>query len=85
MINQPLWIDLEDSQLEAVAGGLGENLTRYAQFLNDNPDRVPQLSSGVGNGNILAGVQSVFSPSEIRNIIFGAVEQGKPFRTNSGF
>lgn len=84
MKNQHLWIELEDSQLEVVTGGLGESLAAYGQFLNDNPDRVPQLQPGVGNGNILAGLQSVFSPSEIRNIIFGAVAQGKPFRTNSG-
>ena len=84
MKNQPLWIELEDSQLEAVAGGLGERLAAYGQFLIDNPDRVPQLRPGVGNGNILAGLQSVFSPSEIRNVIFGALAQGKPFRTNSG-
>ena len=84
MNNKPLWVELEDSQLEAVAGGLGENLGAYGQFLIDNPGYVPQVQPGVGNGNILAGLQSVFSPSEIRSIIFGAVTLGKPFRTNLG-
>ena len=85
MSNQPLWIELEDSELEAAAGGYGDNLGLYAQYLNDNPDHQPQLSANVGNGNILAGLQSTFAPSDIRKIIFGAVVQGKPYRTNSGF